>query len=668
MRPALLLAVPALCAVAAALATSGTVHREPSTPWLVAAFAATAVAVVAGESLRRVAAPVAALVAGLAAGHVLMRAGVPHVHDLHHLAGVWAYGRSVHEGSILPLWIPHLGFGMPLLLFYGPVNFLLALPWILAGADPAAAWKGALLLGHAASAVFAYAAGRMLGAGPRAALVGAVAAAFAPWRLCVADYRGAVAEANAFAFLPLVAAGLVRGLTAPTRRIAIVTAVAAALLILTHPLSVLTLCVAIVPAAAIVRRRPARQAAAALVPLAAAAGITAAWWLPAFVETRYTALPERTVASSYFRYDEHGLGARDLLTRRLWDRRRFALTDTQRAAGGEGQQMPFYAGIVLLGGAAMFAAMTRDRTAVALAGSCALATALATAAFESAGSLPGFATLQFPWRFLTPASVFGALAIAVALERAAAIRRWGPAILVASGAALIWDGAPYTGAADTIPAWRGVVHAHLPDPKWTHWDESVQLAPVEIPAGSPAFRVADLMLPPADYTTPVDLTRPHYPEWLTPPLFAEYFATFDPARLAPAGVSRFFFERRREPVVLAGAPYATLRSGPGEAAVPFERAAGRIAVRVEAPPAGGRLVVREQAFPGWTASIDGEAERPAGEAGGFLSIELPPGPHRVVFDFGRGTPARRGGAAGSAATLVALLGLVWARRRRRPER
>lgn len=663
MRAAFLLAVPPLGVLAAAIATSGNVHREPSLVWLACAAFAAIAAILLPESARRLGAPAAALAAGIAAGHVLLRAGVPHVHDLHHLAGIWAYGSSVHEGSILPLWIPHLGFGMPLLVFYGPVNFLLTLPWILAGLDPVGAWKASMLAAHAGSALSAYAAARILGAGARGGVVAAVALAFSPWRLCVADYRGAVAEANAFLFLPLVAAGVVRSLSSPTRPLAILTAAATGLLILTHPLSVLTLGLALVPAAVVAWWRPSpacewprgRRLAATAAPLAVAAGLTAAWWVPALVETRHTALPERTVASAYFRYDEHGLAPRDLFSRRLWDRRRFALTDTQRAAGGEGQQMPFYFGIVLLAGAGLYAAASRHRTAVALAGSSLLAVALSSSALEAAGSLPGIGTLQFPWRFLTPASVLAALAIGVALDRLSEIRRWGPIALAAGIAALVWDGAPYTGAADTIPAYRGIVHAYLPDPKWTHWDESVQLVPVEVPRGAGVFRVADLMLPPSDYATPIDLTRPHYPEWLTPVLFAEYFATFDPARLGPAGISRFFVERRRDPVPIAAAPYASLRSGSGEAAVPFERASGRIVVRAEVPPPGGRLVVREQSFPGWTAQVDEGASTPTGDTGGFLSAELSPGSHRVVFEFGGGTPSRRSGLASSLLTLAGVL-------------
>jgi len=73
---------------------------------------------------------------------------------------------------------------------------------------------------------------------------------------------------------------------------------------------------------------------------------------------------------------------------------------------------------------------------------------------------------------------------------------------------------------------------------------------------------------------------------------------------------------------------------------------------------GGRFALSEQLFPGWRASVDGT---PAGierwmEA--FQAIVVPPGEHRVVFEFR--SPGLRAGAWISAISIVLLAcGLIW---------
>ena len=115
-----------------------------------------------------------------------------------------------------------------------------------------------------------------------------------------------------------------------------------------------------------------------------------------------------------------------------------------------------------------------------------------------------------------------------------------------------------------------------------------------------------------------------------------------------------FDEGRRDPRRLPARAYAELvQVGRPALPVPPERLSrlpGRIEVQVEVPQGGGRLVILEQAFPGWRATIDGRSAGVPEEDGGFMSVDLPAGAHDVVLTYGLRTPAR---IAGLLTTLLA---------------
>ncbi len=666
--------IAAVAGAVAFLATSGRVHEPPSRLLVAGAAVVLAAAVLAPARARRVAAVAAAAVAGGIAGHVLGRTGMPRIHDLDHLWGIWAYGRCLAEGVPYPLWVPYLGAGMPLFQFYGPVNFLLAAPWILAGLDPVSALKAELFAGHVLSALSFFLAARHLGAGRRAALVAGAAGAFAPWRLAVFDYRGALGEANAFVLAPLVVASALRAVREPGQRTPALLLASVAGLVLTHPPTLLTLFVALLPAVAletIGSRAPAaerlRRLRAAAVPVLLAAGLTAWWWLPAAAEAGAVSVAARSGESRYFRYGEHGVAPASLLERRLWDRSRISIPDTQRRRLGlEGEQMPFYAGAVLMiAGVAAPLWSRRSRTGgLALGAAAALALSTAPAA-RALGGLPGFAQLYFPWRFLTPATALAALALALAVDRCLrgdagwSARAMAAAIL----ALLVWDGAPYTGAADRIPPYAGVVHGCArPGVRPEFWDRDLLWVPVRLPEGRGIVRTWDLKLPPDSYRAEVDALYYVYAEWVSPALYRTYWLSRDPARMAEAGVSLVFQERSPEPLRLSPRPYASVKRGDGGTLpVPpdrVRRGPGAISVSLDAAPRPGRLVVLEQSFPGWKASVDGKDTGPAGEAGGFLAVDLPPGARRVDLRYGVGTPWRILGLAISGLVAAATAGAV----------
>ncbi len=75
---------------------------------------------------------------------------------------------------------------------------------------------------------------------------------------------------------------------------------------------------------------------------------------------------------------------------------------------------------------------------------------------------------------------------------------------------------------------------------------------------------------------------------------------------------------------------------------------------------GGRFALSEQFFPGWHATIDGMPARIERWSGAFQAVRVPPGEHRVAFEF-----RSRGLRVGAAVSLAALIGLWYLVRRSR---
>jgi hypothetical protein len=324
--------------------------------------------------------------------------------------------------------------------------------------------------------------------------------------------------------------------------------------------------------------------------------------------------------------------------------------------------MPFYAGLALMGLALTAGWWSSKTHPWALSVGVVLALVLSTTGFAHlVGAWPPFPTLRFPWRFLSPATVLAALAVGLGADACLRRRcgwRWSIPFWIAISA-LVWDGAPYTGAADWIPPYDGVVHWWERDGRAEHWPEAREPVPVKLPDGRDVFRVYNLEMPPTDYRTAIDSFFPGYYEWLTPEIYRRYWRANGPDGLSAVGVRLYFAAARREPLQIQAQPYVSLEM-PDGSRMPISparvaRLPGHITIEAEAPPSGAVLVALEQAFPGWVVRVDGgERNRPA-VRDGFLSVSLPPGRSLVEFRYGMGTPSRRAGLAVSTVTLLALV-------------
>lgn len=668
-RTLLIAAVPLVAAlVLIAATTSGeTAIRPPVLPALAAVLLVGTLA--AAGRLRRLDLPMAALL-GIVASALLFFPGLPRGHDvLHHVWGVWAVAREARAGGgLMPLWVHGLGFGMPLLQFYGPAGFAVSLPFSLAGLGPAAALKATFLVFGAVASLGMYLAAARWTGDRRAALVAAAAYAYAPYRLLDVHYRAAFGESAGLAVLPFV---LLFGSAAVRaggwRRLAAASA-AAAVLVVSHPISALIaaighglwtvaeLALDLGHQAEVVddhRRDPLRR-------IGRLAGV---WLLGAalagFFVVPFAANVKQVSLGSLVRGDErslfagYGLVPGDMLARREWSGFASAIP-VQDPRDGSGQEMPYYFGLVLLALLPLGAGSDRAPKGLPWMTAAALLLSLRPAATAASLLFPPLAALQFPWRFLGLAT-FGAAALAglaaARLLEAAEGRRWQIVVPGLLAALLVADAFPCTGAADWYPAHRGLAYLREPQPgcgrRWGCW-EAVEIAPPY------ALRAAGLLLPAEDPEIDVSAFCCAYPDFETPAARA----LSSPARsrlvLVRAGVGLMVGPIRQRLVRLPAEPYAVLRRGRDRSeARPFTRRAGEIAVLVDGRP--GTVTVLEEYFPGWqvlTANGWQEAE-PA--RNGLLRARVERGQTEVRFRYRRWTRPR---IAGWLLTGLTALGLL----------
>jgi hypothetical protein len=671
------LALP-LAAVPLLLATTSGETAIRSQGWVVLA-AAILFAALAGTGGRKprpwLDLPLAAVL-GIAASHILFAPGLPRGHDtLHHLWGIYAVAGEAAAGSPAPLWVHGINLGTPLLQFYGPVAFLVSLPFSLAGLSPAAALKAAFLVFGAAAAMTQQVAVAQWTGDRRAGLVAAAAYAFAPYRLLDAHYRSAFGESAALVLLPLV---LLFGMSAVReggRRRMAVAAAAMALLMVTHPISSLmaglalgiwTLAEMAGPARSFMRRI-ARLAGVGILG-AALAGF---FVVPFVTQSRHLVLHYLAQGQLRSFFLDHTLSPGQLVERRLWTRLQFS-AGLSEPENGTDREMPFYFGLVLLSLLPLAAGLGRlpggagedqppARPPWGLLCVTAAGLALTTRPFAHALSvvLPPIGSLQFSWRFLGLATV-GATALAgfaaARLLDQAKGRRWAAAVPGALAALLLFDAFPYTGAGDWYPSYRefGWIREQPGCGRpWGCWSHE----PVPLPG---PIRVAGMFVPPPQAGLVSLFCCAYTPEYMSGEAEEAFYPAMRPDVLARAGVQIYThpatdrLERQRS------RPYAAWWGGRGKPDPRrFVRGGGEIAVELDGRP--GTVLVLEQYFPGWQV-LTGEGWRevqPNWE--GLLMAPVEAGQRVVQFRFHHWGRERTAGILLSALTGLGLL--AWVRRR-----
>ncbi len=664
---------------------SGQTHIKPE-PWVAVATAALFVAYTAtirdSLAVPRARDLAAAVVIALAASHLFFFSGFPIGHDTpHHLWGIWAVFKALRQGDLYPQWLHHLGMGMPLLRFYPPGSFLLIYPLALLPLPVAVTLKGAFLFYACMASCTMYYTTVRWTQDRRAALVAALAYVWAPYALLDSHYRIALAESAALIWFPLVFGAVERLAHESGRRIVLCAAVSFALLLITHPISAVIACsgaavwltVAWWPLSCgfgVWLAKLSRLLAALAIGLL----LSAFYLLPLLSEARYTSLA-RGVARQEGQplYAEYGLVPADLLSPRRWSEVQFAHSTAQRQQDGA-EEMPHYVGLVLLALIPLAAGWLHRRsspdgysTGRDLRRSLVVVTLMGILLplrpwDRIFAHVPFIAALQYPWRFLSLAT-FGLAACAGfatrellnASARFSDTARWPRLIPGGVAALLLWDAFPYSGAVDWSPPYEGVAFMVPQDDTCGARFGCWETHPIE---GDLPLRAAGLLLlPPADYEHDLSRVGFVYPELYSPALWTAFYEPhFGPQRdevLRHAGVGLVIAGQPPSAQVLKADPYAELLSdGHDPIALGFNRKAGRISLALSGE--GGRVVVREQWFPGWMVrTADGLTEATP-TAAGFLQASARAGQTSMTFEFLPRWPE----ATGEAVSLIAA-GVAW---------
>lgn len=337
------------------------------------------------------------------------------------LARAYAEGRS---GA----WLKDFshGWGYPLFHYTGALPNALGAILYLLGGDPNAVLNLLWFLGFLFSALFMFLATRPA-FGPWGALLAAVAYLFAPYRLVDIFVRTNLGEFFAFSFPPLVLYGVLGN----SRRATLIGALGIACIAYTHMLSTLLIGLGFIsfsiPHLILMRRHKrwefVKQCSQMIL---LGFGLAASFWIPAVVDLSYVQ-GSATLTSGYNNYQLHFVYLHQLFST-YWE--------YGDSAPGPEDYMSFSLGPILLAIAGVvFAASTltlcsavkpqekeqdneefSQRSVLGLCVSAFLAMSLMT--FLTLGQssfiwkiLPQMAVVQFPWRFLFPASFFLALCL-----------------------------------------------------------------------------------------------------------------------------------------------------------------------------------------------------------------------------------------------------------------
>jgi len=352
------------------------------------------------------------------------------------------YAESIKGGAWFPRWAPDLrgGYGYPLFNFYPPGFIALASHLMTAfGLTPIEALKITLTGFTIAGAVGAY--GLMLGetSRPDAALVGAMAYAYLPYRFTDLYLRGELSEYSVYAILPFVMwsfRALRRANTERRATIATAAMVSSAALWLLHPLVALYSCGAILLVAVVDAMRARHDGGTveflAVSVAAMSLGVAAAaiYLIPALAERGYVHLENLT---------------------RNYGPTRFLIGWSELLSPG------FYSlGIQTVAGAmvsivALSLPSRRDRAFSLLLWwipACAIVAIMLRWAGPLWRALPLGGFILFPWRLLGLAGLLTSVGIAVAwtmlLTDDRPISKWLAAVTVAL--AIAWFEYPYTRA------------------------------------------------------------------------------------------------------------------------------------------------------------------------------------------------------------------------------
>ena len=547
--------------------------------------------------------PLAGILPAVSGGTVRTADGIIHVHRIQAMTLFW------QQGILWPRWVSyfHLGYGYPLFNFYPPLVYFFGAGLGLLGISAPDAFNlimaGSWILG----AVGAYAlARRFLPA--QAAVLGALLWAYAPSRIHEVWQQGSLSQMMGAAFIPWLFLALAHAARRPTRRNFAAIGVLYAAVILSHlPIAVMT---TLFLAAAIIllplratftdRRTYIKRALHLAGGAALGVGLCAIFVLPVAVELPIVQAPTQDplpiLMSSFLQPGE--------VFSSIYQPQ--DLTDIRIVIPAT---LGLTWGLLSLGG--IGALLRHRRFGLALI----LAVGIGIAAFMALEvSLPIWKAVPFLANARFPGRIFRIGAVFIAL---------------AGGACLLWLPARWRNAALVVLT-AGVLLAALP---WTYPVQDF----VQWPSGLSAQDEIAFELVEHDWgTTSYDEFDPIWGAAipLDPPPEPEAYAAH-PFRLIV----------RRADII---------RQWPDLQVEELDDDTVRVTVTEEMP-----VRFRQYYFPGWTATLDGEAVEPYPEAEmGLLTVDAPAGEHIITLRY-TGTPDQMAGTLISLLSAGLALALLW---------
>lgn len=257
----------------------------------------------------------------LASNYALFKSGFFPLHDFTHAARIAEMGRALSDGQFPVRWSENFGygFGMPLFNFYAPLPYFLgALLW-LNGLEIVAAIKFLYLFSSALTIFGAFLLGKKL-AGRSAGILLATVLTLSPYRAVNLFVRGAMSEAFAMSFFPLVIWAIISFAHERKSKFLLILILSLSSIVLSHNLSALMF----YPIAALFSfgyflwqykfklSKTIKNLLPIVLTFILSITLTAFYSLPAILEKDQTIID--TIFSGYFHYSNHFLYIRQFFS------------------------------------------------------------------------------------------------------------------------------------------------------------------------------------------------------------------------------------------------------------------------------------------------------------------------------------------------------------------
>ncbi len=246
----------------------------------------------------------------------MLRPGIFSMQDFH-LFRLYEYDQCIKDLIFPCRWAPDagLGYGEPLFNFYGQLAYLIGEAFHLIGFSLINSLKLTFILSLLGSSFTMYLLASYLWKNQLAALLSAIFYLYAPYRAVDVWVRGALPEALAFIFYPLVILFLLRFLKNQHLSDWLLFIFSYSLLIITHNLSAFMLTTLIIPLL-LIKIRSIKQFLGLI-----AAGLfillISSWYLlPVIFEQKYVLLP--SIVKGYYYFENHWVTLYQLLISRVW--------------------------------------------------------------------------------------------------------------------------------------------------------------------------------------------------------------------------------------------------------------------------------------------------------------------------------------------------------------